>query len=79
MVVDKNQNRNKAKLSAKRIKKMAEASVLICPPLGASPGPGSVTSKNVNIRIRNRITEETASIKLCQYFSTSCTFLRSIY
>ena len=58
MVVDKNQNTTKAKLSAKRIKKMTEASVLICPPLGASPGPGSVTSKNVNIRIRNRITED---------------------
>ena len=36
---------------------MAEASVLIFPPLGPSPGPGSVTSKNVNIRNKGMITE----------------------
>ena len=52
-----NQYRNKARLPAKRIKQMAEASVLICPPLGPSPGPGSVTSKNVNIRNKDMITE----------------------
>ena len=45
MVSDENWNRNKATLPAKRIKEIAEASGLICPPLGASPGPGSVTSK----------------------------------